>query len=332
MGLAFSWVVSSSSHVDVQGHPRDVDATSNSARQWRLRCNRPRVCTTRPHNRRRKNLPTPRNCCSQYPSLSLAYQRFPALPADPLATSRQDPGPCRRVHQVRASSMDSRCLPAIVRLVPSSVVIREDRSFVVAFLPAHRRRRRLRVLHRARGPAGSPVRVGSVCARFDPGRGGRGERARGAVWSSLVTDYRQAIASAWRDDAVTGFDLTLSGPKSVSTPVGVGRRRHRGGRRPLACRCGRRRARLPRRACVDVASWSRRGRANQLRRLRGCVVRPHDVAHRGPVAAHALVVNKVQCVDGGWRTLDGREVYHRKKSAGAIYQLHCELSSLVGSR
>lgn len=44
---------------------------------------------------------------------------------------------------------------------------------------------------------------------------------------------------------------------------------------------------------------------------------------------HALVVNKVACTDGAWRTLDGREVYHHKKSAGAIYQtaLRAELTS-----
>jgi conjugative relaxase-like TrwC/TraI family protein len=43
---------------------------------------------------------------------------------------------------------------------------------------------------------------------------------------------------------------------------------------------------------------------------------------------HALVVNKVRCADGGWRALDGREIYHHKKSAGAIYQatLRAELA------
>jgi conjugative relaxase-like TrwC/TraI family protein len=34
---------------------------------------------------------------------------------------------------------------------------------------------------------------------------------------------------------------------------------------------------------------------------------------------HALVLNKVQCVDGTWRTIDGKEMFDHKKSAGMIY-------------
>ena len=43
---------------------------------------------------------------------------------------------------------------------------------------------------------------------------------------------------------------------------------------------------------------------------------------------HALVVNKVRCADGVWRTIDGHEVYHHKKAAGMIYQaaLRAELT------
>jgi conjugative relaxase-like TrwC/TraI family protein len=35
---------------------------------------------------------------------------------------------------------------------------------------------------------------------------------------------------------------------------------------------------------------------------------------------HALVINKVRCADGTWRTLDATELFHHKKSAGMIYQ------------
>jgi conjugative relaxase-like TrwC/TraI family protein len=47
---------------------------------------------------------------------------------------------------------------------------------------------------------------------------------------------------------------------------------------------------------------------------------------------HALVPNKLLCVDGVWRTIDGHEIYHHKKAAGAIYQaaLRAELHSRLG--
>lgn len=47
---------------------------------------------------------------------------------------------------------------------------------------------------------------------------------------------------------------------------------------------------------------------------------------------HALLLNKVQCADGTWRTLDGHELYAHKKSAGMIYQavLRNELTRNLG--
>ncbi len=47
---------------------------------------------------------------------------------------------------------------------------------------------------------------------------------------------------------------------------------------------------------------------------------------------HALVLNKVQCADGTWRTLDGHEIYAHKKSAGMLYQaiLRNELTRGLG--
>ena len=49
---------------------------------------------------------------------------------------------------------------------------------------------------------------------------------------------------------------------------------------------------------------------------------------------HALVLNKVRCADGTWRTLDGHELYAHKKSAGMIYQavLRNELHTTLGVR
>ncbi len=48
--------------------------------------------------------------------------------------------------------------------------------------------------------------------------------------------------------------------------------------------------------------------------------------------SHALVVNKVRCPDGGWRTIDGHEIYAHKKSAGTVYQaaLRNELTHRLG--
>jgi conjugative relaxase-like TrwC/TraI family protein len=48
--------------------------------------------------------------------------------------------------------------------------------------------------------------------------------------------------------------------------------------------------------------------------------------------AHALVPNKVLSADGVWRTIDGHEIYHHKKAAGAVYQaaLRNELRSRLG--
>ncbi len=47
---------------------------------------------------------------------------------------------------------------------------------------------------------------------------------------------------------------------------------------------------------------------------------------------HALVLNKVRCADGRWRTLDATELFHHKKSAGMIYQsaLRNEMNQRLG--
>jgi hypothetical protein len=47
---------------------------------------------------------------------------------------------------------------------------------------------------------------------------------------------------------------------------------------------------------------------------------------------HALVLNKLHCADGRWRSVDGHEIYHQQKAAGAVYQagLRAELTRRLG--
>jgi conjugative relaxase-like TrwC/TraI family protein len=73
------------------------------------------------------------------------------------------------------------------------------------------------------------------------------------------------------------------------------------------------------------ASWSRRGTdGTEQLASDGLVVALFD--HRTSRCAdpqlhtHALVVNKVRCDDGLWRSLDAAELFHHKKSAGMVYQ------------
>ena len=137
------------------------------------------------------------------------------------------------------------------------------------------------------------------------------------------------LGAAWREDAVTGFDLTFSASKSVSTSWALA------DAATAAAIDG------AHRAAVDAAlgylekhaSLSRRGRdgVEQIASagFAGALF-DHTTSRTGDpqLHTHALVVNKVRCADGGWRALDGREIYHHKKSAGAIYQaaLRAELT------
>jgi conjugative relaxase-like TrwC/TraI family protein len=129
------------------------------------------------------------------------------------------------------------------------------------------------------------------------------------------------LGRAWRADGVTGFDLTFSAPKSVSALWALGDS-------PVAGE-----AVAAHRAAVRVglayldrhAALSRRGTdgVEQIGSA-GLVAAVFD--HRSSRAGdpqlhtHALVLNKVRCADGRWRTLDATELFHHKKSAGMIYQ------------
>ena len=114
------------------------------------------------------------------------------------------------------------------------------------------------------------------------------------------------LGRAWRTDAVTGFDLTFSAPKSVSTLWSLGGTV--AGQHVVAAH----------RAAVTAALTYLDTHAGLSRRGTDGV---EQVATAGLVAAlfdhrtsragdpqlhtHALVPNKLRCVDGVWRTIDG---------------------------
>lgn len=141
------------------------------------------------------------------------------------------------------------------------------------------------------------------------------------------------LGRAWRADGVTGYDLTFSAPKSVSAlwaladpaTAGAAMAAHR-----AAVKAGL--------AYLDAhASSSRRG-TNGVEQVasQGLAVAlfDHRTSRCGDpqLHTHALVVNKVRCADGVWRTLDGTEIFHHKKSAGMVYQvaLRNEMDARLG--
>jgi conjugative relaxase-like TrwC/TraI family protein len=143
----------------------------------------------------------------------------------------------------------------------------------------------------------------------------------------------QPLGRPWRVDAVTGFDLTFSAPKSVSTLWALG-----------GVTAARQVAEAHRAAVTaaltyldEHAGLSRRGTDGvQQIATNGLVAALFD--HRTSRAGdpqlhtHALVPNKLLSADGIWRTIDGHEMFHHKKAAGAIYQaaLRAELHSRLG--
>ena len=129
------------------------------------------------------------------------------------------------------------------------------------------------------------------------------------------------LGRAWRTDGVTGFDLTFSAPKSVSALWALGDSATAA--EAMAAHRAAVRAGL---AYLDThAALSRRGTdGTEQVGSAGLVAALFD--HRSSRAgdpqlhSHALVLNKVLCDDGRWRTLDATELFHHKKSAGMIYQ------------
>lgn len=142
----------------------------------------------------------------------------------------------------------------------------------------------------------------------------------------------QRLGRAWRADGVTGFDLTFSAPKTVSAlwalgseGVGAAREAHRAAVHAalgyLDTHAG-----LSRRGTDGVEQISTGGLSA------ACFEHRTSRCADPQLHTHALVINKVRCADGMWRTLDATELYHHKKSAGMIYQaaLRDELSARAG--
>jgi len=143
----------------------------------------------------------------------------------------------------------------------------------------------------------------------------------------------ERLGRAWRTDAVTGFDLTFSAPKSVSAVWALGDREVAVG--VLAAHRAAVEAGL---AYLDThAGLSRRG-TDGVEQIGTAGLAVALFGHRTSRAGdpqlhtHALVINKVRCVDGTWRTLDATELFHHKKSAGMIYQaaLRNEMQARIG--
>jgi len=141
------------------------------------------------------------------------------------------------------------------------------------------------------------------------------------------------LGRGWRADGVTGYDLTFSAPKSVSAMWALAddgvstavRRAHAAAVRTALDYLD------------EHASFSRTGRDGAVQvgsEGFAAAVFDHRTSRAGDpqLHTHALVLNKVRCHDGGWRTLDGHEIYAHKKSAGALYQaaLRNELTRTLG--
>ncbi|MHB2024987.1 MAG: MobF family relaxase, partial [Mycobacteriales bacterium] len=141
------------------------------------------------------------------------------------------------------------------------------------------------------------------------------------------------LGRAWRVDGVSGFDLCFSAPKSVSALWALG---------PPELAADVRAAHAAAvRAGLDYldahASASRRGRDGVEQVASGGLAAAcfdHRTSRLGDpqIHTHALVVNKLACEDGRWRTVDGHEIFHHAKSAGMLYQaaLRAELRTRLG--
>jgi conjugative relaxase-like TrwC/TraI family protein len=161
------------------------------------------------------------------------------------------------------------------------------------------------------------------------------ERELEALFARALSPSGAQLGAGWRADSVTGYDLTFSAPKSVSALWALGDEqvvREIEAAHGAAVRAGLN-------YLQRHASYSRRGRdgVEQIATAGyGAALFEHGTSRTGDpqLHTHALVVNKVKCADGAWRTLDGREVYHHKKAAGALYQaaLRAELTARLPVR
>ncbi len=138
---------------------------------------------------------------------------------------------------------------------------------------------------------------------------------------ALHPKSRQRLGQAWRADGVTGYDLCFSAPKSVSALWAIGE-----GSVPAEVMAAHRTAVRTALDYLDShASFSRVGTNGHTQVSTdgfAAAVFGHRTSRAGDpqIHSHALVVNKLRCADGGWRTIDGHEIYAHKKSAGTVYQ------------
>jgi conjugative relaxase-like TrwC/TraI family protein len=149
----------------------------------------------------------------------------------------------------------------------------------------------------------------------------------------LHPETGRRLGRAWRSDGVTGFDLCFSAPKSVTGLWAIGGNKI-GAEIAEAHRAAVRAAL----GFLDThAATSRKG-VNGVEQISTAGFAAGIFDHRTSRAgdpqlhSHALVVNKLRCADGGWRSIDGHEIYHHKKAAGALYQaaLRAELTQRLG--
>jgi conjugative relaxase-like TrwC/TraI family protein len=143
----------------------------------------------------------------------------------------------------------------------------------------------------------------------------------------------ERLGRAWRSDGNTGYDLTFSSPKSVSALWALA-----SSDISAAVLAAHQQAVTAGLAYLEThASWSRRG-TNGVEQISSeglsVALFDHRTSREGDpqLHTHALVLNKVRCVDGVWRTIDGREMFDHKKTAGMIYQaaLRNELHEHLG--
>ncbi|MGQ0615764.1 MAG: MobF family relaxase [Acidimicrobiia bacterium] len=165
------------------------------------------------------------------------------------------------------------------------------------------------------------VEPDALARLFDGSHPGMGE--------SLGAPYRVADAV----DRVTGWDLTFSAPKSVSTVWAIG-----GGETGMQVREAHDASVAAAiRFLEEHAAFSRTGKAGVRQVdthgfLAAAFVHRSSRAGDPQLHTHVLVSGRVRCEDEVWRALDSRALHRQLKPAGMVYQaaLRAELTARLG--
>jgi conjugative relaxase-like TrwC/TraI family protein len=136
-------------------------------------------------------------------------------------------------------------------------------------------------------------------------------------------------------DTVTGYSLSFSPPKSVSLLWGLG-----DGTTSSAVRAAHDQAVGAAVSFLEQhACFARTGKAGVFQiettgLVAAAFVHRTSRALDPQLHTHLLVANKVQGLDGGWRAIDGRELFTMQKPAGMVYNaaLLAELTRRLGVR